>query len=133
MRGAVALWCIWAPIALLFLCSCAHAKAPPITSEDWEVLHEYRHWIESAGSENGRCCDIADGRMVQVRVKDGRYQVQFLHPETLDVPRPSGWYDVPDKAIIRDSDGHPAPNPVGVPIAWWFQGYVRCFAMASLD
>ena len=119
-----------AGVALLALRACgaepAWAAPPPAGSEDAQVLGPFRAWMESQQGPWGWCCDVSDGRMVDARITgNGQWQVRFVHPETLDEPPPPGWIDVPEDAVIRNG------NPTGVPVAWIFQGRIRCFAPAS--
>lgn len=109
----------------------AVAAPPPEDSDDYKVMHPYADVITSQHDQLGRwCCTVADGRPVDTHITgDGHWQVRFIHPETLsdDVvkPPPIGWVDVPDEVVIH------GPNPIGVPIAWWYRGSVRCFLPAS--
>lgn len=141
----------------------ALANAPPVGSEDYEILAPFAEWIRTQDDAQGHwCCDISDGRIVQARtVRTGqddaegkpalRWQVLFLHPETLPAyGRPEGWQDVEDSALVRDKQGRPVVNPTGIDVAWWLslkemdhhdreamdvprgkRGYVRCFCPAS--
>lgn len=100
-------------------------SAPPVVgSDDWEIMHDYREWIETQHTQFGAwCCTVADGRPVDARVHEGHWQI-FVTEEKF--PRsPRGWTDVPDAAVVRE------PNPVGVPIAWVLGGRVLCFAPSS--
>lgn len=102
----------------------AWANPPPPDSEDAKVLSGYRAWVESQNTQDGYlCCSIADGRLVDARIKDGHWQVRF-HPGN-DIGAPTDWVVVDENAVLRK------PNPTGYPIAWWFLGQVRCFAPPS--
>lgn len=105
-------------IALLALV----AAAPPPGSEDYEILHPHKQWIESAtNAAQGLCCSMADGRVVDAKIVGDHWEVLFLHPETLKDP-PIGWQRVPEWAVV------PGVNETGVPIGWWYGSLVRCFA-----
>jgi hypothetical protein len=65
-------------------------------------LHE---WFEGLASGYGRCCSDADGTAVvdaDWESQDGHYRVRI----------DGDWYDVPDKAVIKD------PNRDGRTIVW---------------
>ncbi len=107
----------------------ALAAPPPVGSEDWNIMSPFADWIQSIHADNGTwCCDVSDGRPVEARMHNGRWQVHF-HPgsEFAGEPPGDGWHDVPPAAVIR------LPNPVGVPIAWWLGGVVRCFVPGAAD
>jgi hypothetical protein len=87
-------------------------------------LHE---WFDGLASGYGRCCSDADGTAVvdaDWESHDGHYRVRI----------DSNWYDVPDKAVIRD------PNRDGRTIVWpsriWMDGklaiFIRCFMPGSM-
>ena len=138
-RGVIEQWLIGGALAMVLLLTlavlvsrAAHGAPPPPGSEDEELLGPFAQWVHDQRDATGMwCCDIADGRVVQVRVRDGRYQVQFIHHETLPEPRPAGWLDVPETAVIKGPNGQPVVNPTGIPVAWWYGGVVRCFSMAG--
>ena len=108
----------------------AFAAPPSMDSDDWRIMGPHAAWIESQHTSDGKlCCSVADARPVDARISGNHWQVHFLHPETLTTtaaqPLPREWEDVPDGAILR------GVNPSGQPLAWWYQGVVRCFAPAG--
>lgn len=111
----------------------AMAHPPFVGSEDWEMLSPYSDWIQEQDNAKGwRCCDIADARIVDVRQNAGHWEVKFRYPEDLPAPAPQGWQVVPDDAIVRDGNGKPVPSPVGLTLAWWYGGSVRCFTIPNV-
>jgi hypothetical protein len=107
----------------------ARASPPPAGSEDFAILMPFKHWIASQAKpgqfgDKQYCCNISDGRLVEVRTVDNHYEVRPLHPETLNNP-PHGWVRVPAEAVLR------APNPIGHPVAWFAGDSVECFAPAG--
>ena len=125
-----------AVLLVLLLPATGRAAPPPPASPDAAALGPYKAWIEAQPTPHGgSCCSEADGREVDYRVRDGHYEVRFVHPEDIaDRPPVSGrWYPVPDEAVLRSA------NPAGVGIAWWYPGLdfmqhgspIRCFAPAD--
>lgn len=111
-------------VLLLMLAACkpipAHAAPPPVGSEDWEVMAPHGAWFKDLKLPSGAsCCDVADGRPVEARSVGDRWQIRF-RPGQLD-GAPAAWVDVPEDAVLR------VANPVGMPIAFWLGGVVRCF------
>ena len=85
----------------------------------------YVEWIAAQHDAIGRiCCDWSDARPVQVRQRAGRWEVLFLHPDELPLPHPVGWQVVPDRSVLQG-----VVSPVGLSVAWWWDGEVRCFAL----
>jgi len=113
-------------LVVLFLCLSAPAVAapPPVGSEDWQIMRPYADWIQRQNGPLGWCCNVADGRPVDARMVQDHWQVRILHPETLP-EAPSGWVDVPETALLHGE------NPTGFPIAWFYNGSVRCFIPGS--
>ena len=107
----------------------AYSAPPAVGSEAWEIMQPYGAWIHDLHNGAVWCCDVSDARPVEVRRHDGRWQVRFITPAALPAPVPVGWQDVPDAAVVRDSDGRPVASPVGLSIAWWLDGVVRCFTI----
>ena len=108
----------------------ADAAPPPAGSEDAEMMAPMHDWINSARNPQGwLCCSEADARPVDVRTRGDHYEVRFMHPDELPDPKPVGWQTVPADAIMRDEHGRAIPAPEGVPVAWWYNGVVRCFAV----
>lgn len=99
----------------------ARAAAPPVGSEQWEILHPHRAWVESVAGPQGVCCSLADGRAVEARRVGDRWQVLF----PAEPGFPAGWQDVPAGVVLGGE------NPVGMPVAWWHGGAVRCFVPGS--
>jgi hypothetical protein len=104
-------------VALLLLT----AAGPAPGSEQWQLLSPHRAWIQGVSGPKGRCCDLADGRAVDVRQGPAGWQVRF----PTEPGFPPGWVDVPEDAVIAEA------NPVGLPVAWYYQGVVRCFVLNS--
>jgi hypothetical protein len=117
----------------------AMAAPPPQGSDDARTLGPHKRWVEAQESDLGPCCSLADGRMVDARIRGGRYEVRFLHPESIAVtggPEAGVYYVVPDNALLRGA------NPTGHAIAWWsmfplsrnglLQGHIRCFIPSDL-
>lgn len=111
---------IWAAMSLP-----GSAAPPPPDSEDYELLHPFAEWIGKVrNAKQQLCCNIGDGTVVDVREVLGVKQIHFRAFDRFpDAPR--GWVDVPDDAIVVES------NQSGMPIAWWYQGRVRCFLDTS--
>lgn len=112
---------------LALLPSIAFAAPPPKGSEEYVIMHPHGDWIATQHDRKGRwCCQISDGALVNVRTHGDDYQVSPIYPDdTRGIPR--GWFDVPpDKVIL-------GPNPVKVPIAWFYQNRVQCFVPGDLE
>ncbi len=129
------------PLSALLLLPTAGALAapPPPESEEARRFGALGKWFEAQESEMGACCSLGDGRMVEARIREGRYEVRFLHPETVSTtlkPQQGVFYPVAEEALLR------GPNPTGTPIAWWSPtlnylngkaiGHIRCFIGAEL-
>lgn len=104
----------------LAACKPAYAAPPPVGSEDWEILAPHADWINGLAANGMRCCDWSDTRPVKVRTQGDRWQVWLRAGQIAGAPA-ERWLDVPDAAVIRIA------NPVGMPIASWWGGSVRCF------
>jgi hypothetical protein len=98
----------------------AYAAPPAPGSEDWEILHPHADWINGLEAGGMRCCDWSDTRPVKVRTVGDRWQVWLRRGQIAGAPAEQ-WLDVPDAAVLR------IPNPVGMAIASWWGGQVRCF------
>ena len=103
----------------------AGAAPPPPGSEDYELLHPFADFIGRVrNTKRQLCCNIADGTVVDDREVDGRAQIRFRAFDRFpDAPR--GWIDVPEDAAVVER------NDTGLPVAWWFQGRVRCYLKPS--
>lgn len=114
----------------------AAADPPPAGSPDFRALSPYADWVQAQRTSIGSCCDMADGRVVDYRIRDGHYEVRFRHPEDIDGgrPDPGVWYPVPPDNVLHGS------NPTGEGVAWWYPGAsvmqggspVRCFVPADM-
>ncbi len=126
---------------VLALVGFGHARAapPPADSEEARQLAPFGSWFTAQTTSMGACCSLADGRTVEVRIRAGRYEVRFLHPETIAAatrPDPGVFYPVAEAAVLRGR------NPTGHPIAWWSAqelfingasiGRIRCFIGVDL-
>ncbi|MEW6768081.1 MAG: hypothetical protein AB1342_08625 [Pseudomonadota bacterium] len=70
-----------------------------------DVPEHIRKWFKGVRNSAGSyCCDISDGHRTQYDVRCGKYWV----------PIDGVWWEVPDKAIIRD-----AGNPLGEAVVWY--------------
>lgn len=98
----------------------AYAAPPAVGSEDWEIMRDHGEWVRNLKNNGVLCCSLSDTRPVQVRTFGGRWQVWIRKDQIAGAPFEQ-WLDVPDEAIIR------GPNPVGMAIASWWGGKVRCF------
>lgn len=103
------------------------ANPPDPNSADAQMLQGQKNWIERQQNNEGqRCCDIADGRGAQLRLNpngSGNYQVFYSTEQW-----PNGtnqWVDVPPNTIIKQR------SPIIVPIVWFYNGKVRCVALAA--
>lgn len=112
-----------AVLLALALLSCkplpAYAAPPAPGSEDWEVMSPFADWIRGLQRDGVLCCTMADGRPVQARTKGEHWQVRW-RPGQLE-GAPTDWIDVPPSVVLR------VPNPIGMPIAFWLGGALRCF------
>jgi hypothetical protein len=118
--------------ALVFMAIAAPVAAkPPIAgSDDYEIMRDFSDWVQAQRDSEGHwCCNIADGRPVAARKQGDHWQV-WIGRKQFD-GAPDAWVNVPESARLRDADGRPVHNPVGVPIAWWRDRRVLCFVEAS--
>jgi len=97
----------------------AYAAPPPVGSEDWAVMGPHSEWIRSLRRQGVSCCDLSDGRPVDARIQNGRWQVRFRAGQLPTAPL--HWTDVHDDAVLR------IENPIGPAIAFWAGGRVLCF------
>lgn len=112
------------PLLLALLIStAAHAAPPPVGSEDWEVMAPWSDWIRGLQHEGVICCTMADGRPVEARTRGDRWQVRWRPGQLTGAP--TEWTDVPPDVVMRMA------NPIGVPIAFWLGGVIRCFVPAG--
>ncbi len=86
-----------------------------------DVPEHIRNWFKSVVSPTGvPCCDIADGHHTEYDVRNGQYFV----------PIDGLWWQVPERAVIRDSG-----NPVGEAIVWYVHlngnVVINCFVPAD--
>lgn len=111
---------------MVFISALAHAAAPAVGSEDYEIMYPYREAIQGLHVNGIICCSWADGRPVRQRrcqvgddCPDG-WQVRFRPSNDIGAPFDK-WLSVRKAGTSRDA------NPVGVPIAWYRGGAVICF------
>jgi hypothetical protein len=102
--------------------------APVMARDDGRYAGAPLHaWFDSLASGYGRCCSDADGTAVvnaDWESHDGHYRVRI----------DGNWYDVPDKAVIKE------PNRDGRTIVWpTVEGdefnvsiTIRCFMPGSM-
>jgi len=72
------------------------------------------------------CCDIADCRQVEYRMRNGHYQAYIGNAFPRWTRAPFAWVDVPDGNVLHRRD-----NPTGEGVACWQGGQVICFVPAS--
>lgn len=112
-------------IALLTLLEPCWAAPPPPGSEDAEILGAFAQWIRVQHGVDGRwCCDISDGRPLhddEIRRNGDAIEVFVSRAHWFTAPEPGVWMTVPVSARIH------TPNPVGIPIVWFYDGRVWCF------
>jgi hypothetical protein len=124
---------------LLIILPVAPAHPLPADSSEAQELGHFRRWFQAQTGPLGACCELGDGRIVDVRIYADHYEVKFLHPETIAYrvkPKPGVYYPVSEQAILR------VHNPTGRAIAWWspFElfkngnslGHIRCFVSTQL-
>jgi len=117
----------------------SRAAPPPPGSEEAQQLKGFAQWFGAQKGAWGFCCSVADGRIVDVRIHGGHYEVRFLHPETIEAairPVAGTYYRVRDDVVLH------VPNPTGRPVAWWSEremfdngksiGHIICFVNANL-
>lgn len=85
------------------------------------VPADIRAWFKGVVSASGvPCCDISDGRRTAYDVRQGTYWV----------PIDGLWWQVPERAIIRNQG-----NPVGEAVVWYvnLRGniVINCFVPAD--
>jgi hypothetical protein len=107
-------------LVLCALAASAQAAPPVVGSEDWEILHPHAAWINGLEAGGMRCCDWSDTRPVEARAGGAGWQVRFRAGQIAGAPH-GVWMDVPEAAVLR------LANPVGMPIASFWGGQVRCF------
>jgi hypothetical protein len=105
-------------IAALALASAAHAVD---RGQFEDVPPDIRAWFKAMRSPAGvPCCDVSDGHRTSYDTRDGSYWV----------PIDGSWWQVPEKAVIRD-----AGNPVGEAIVWYVNHrgsiVISCFVPAD--
>ena len=86
-----------------------------------DVPEHIRKWFKGVRNSGGAyCCDISDGHRTEYDVRAGNYWV----------PIGGVWWQVPDKAIIRD-----AGNPLGEAVVWYVdllgRVEITCFVPAD--
>lgn len=117
----------------------ARAHPPPADSYEAQELGKFGGWFQAQAGPLGSCCELGDGRVVDVRIHGNHCEVKFLHPETITYavkPDPGIYYPVSDRVILR------VHNPTGHAIAWWSPhelfkngnslGHIRCFVSTEL-
>jgi hypothetical protein len=85
------------------------------------VPADIRAWFKGVVSPSGvPCCDIADGRRTSYDLRKGAYWV----------PIDGLWWQVPDRAVIRNQG-----NPVGEAVVWYVNQrgsiVINCFVPAD--
>ena len=99
----------------------------------------YATWFQAQRLHGTSCCDVSDGRAVEMRYrKDGAIEAflpkTFPHCDTpnwvsehdrAEYARCGSWIEIPDEKILARS-----ANPTGRAVLWWSPWYgVMCFAL----
>ena len=98
------MWSVVHKLLLVFSCfsivqTDARAHSPPAWSYEAQELGKFLRWFQAQAGPLGSCCELGDGRVVDVRIYGGHYEVKFLHPETIMYtvkPDPHTYYPVSD-------------------------------------
>ena len=91
-------------LTMLLLAIAAPAKAVD-RGQYKDVPEHIKKWFKGVQNATGSyCCDISDGHRTEYDIREGQYWV----------PIGGVWWQVPDKAIIRD-----AGNPLGEAVVWY--------------
>lgn len=119
------LWLLSLVALLCMFIAIAHAAGPAPGSDDWQIMQPFAEQISRLRMHGSFCCAAADGRPVDAQ-RGGKsstgWQVRFRRGNGIGAPA-GVWLDVPADAVDPSSP----PNPVGVPIAWYRAGAIRCF------
>lgn len=114
----------FAVVFLLCLASSAHGAAPEPGSESAEAFVGHEDWVKGQHAPDGQyCCDLSDGRIADVRKRDGHWEVFYAKNTWRDGT--DQWLVVPDKALL------PQQSPIYFPIAWIMFGHVYCVALSG--
>src|SRR3954471_8794701 len=111
-----------APIVMVGLVLALATAAQAVDRGQFDdVPPDVRAWFKSQISPSGvPCCDISDGHRTSYDVRDGAYWV----------PIEGMWWQVPDRAVIRDGG-----NPVGEAVVWYVHLHggivISCFVPAD--
>lgn len=146
-----ALW-----VALVLVPGVAWADPPPVGSDDWNVMHPYKEWVESQRDGLGRsCCSTGDGRPVHACIASAAPHTEVnAKGKSVDICPQNGpdlnwWVHIEpkhwaDSGTMRE--GPPWPimtdhwavvpeekitrglNPTGTPILWLYEGRIQCYA-----
>jgi hypothetical protein len=103
---------------VLALASTAHAFD---NGQYSNVPPDIRAWFKGVIAPSGvPCCDVSDGHRTEYDVREGNYWV----------PIDGLWWQVPERAIIRDRG-----NPVGEAVVWYVHHrgsiVISCFVPAD--
>ena len=116
-----------AALLLLVLPAAVQAAPPPMGSEDWAIMEDFRDWVVTQHAANGQwCCDISDGRPLgadEVRVAGDHYEILYGRKHWPDGT--DNWITVPKTALLERL------SPVGYVIAWVSSGRVYCLALVG--
>lgn len=110
------------PLVVLIVSALSSSAALAVDRGQFsDVPDDIRNWFKSVISPSGvPCCDISDGHRTIYEVRGGHYFV----------PIDGLWWQVPDRAIVRDRG-----NPVGEAVVWYVHlngnVVINCFVPAD--
>lgn len=112
-------------LALALLLAGPAMAVPPARGTDDELaMRGHEDWITRQHSPTGQyCCDLSDGRIAELRKRDGRWEVLYSKEHWADGT--DEWLPIPASAIL------PQASPLMSPIAWILRGRVYCVAFAG--
>lgn len=114
-------------LAIVGIWTVAYAYPPPGTDPSSPTAQWFQGLTvpdnaetRNDGSANGGCCSLADCRPVDYRQTPAGYEV-LLDKRFPGIDEPV-WVPVPDSVIL-----HNKPNPLGQPVACYYNHKIRCF------
>lgn len=109
---------VGAMVGLSVLLAAAWARAEPPPGADGSLAPWFQS-LTQPGTGFG-CCSIADCRPVRTRYSAGHIDAFIGSDAFRDAP--DAWVQVPEAIMIRGRE-----NPLGQPVACWYQRKLVCF------